>query len=113
MAEKTFHQVMLIFKMPRDPSLEISCIEVVLDDLVYVISSSEGFLTTNTDYVAWFSESSVGPIVDDCLVSGCRVLGGIACARRALEAHLRLHVETLQAWVRGLESVAVTREGYT
>ena len=60
---------MLIFKMPRDPSLEISCIEIVLDDLVYVISSSEGFLTTDTDYVAWFSESSVGPIVDDCLVS--------------------------------------------
>ena len=70
---------MLIFKMPRDPSLEISCIEIVLDDLVYVISSSEGFLTTDTDYVAWFLGSSVGPIIDDCLLNEGRGQFEITC----------------------------------
>ena len=37
--------------------------------------------------------------MDDCPVSGGRVLGGIAQAGRALEAHLRLHIDTLQAWL--------------
>ena len=52
------------------------------------------------------------PIIDDCLVSGGRILRGIAHAQRALEARLRLNVETLQAWVRDLESAATAREGY-
>ena len=45
-------------------------------------------------------------------MSGGRILRGIAYAQRALEARLRLNVETLQAWVRDLESAATAREGY-
>jgi len=63
-------------------------------------------------YANWFLASSAGPIIDDCLVSGGRVLGGIAHVQKALEARLGSHVEALQARVRDLESVAVTREGY-
>lgn len=44
-------------------------------------------------------------------MSGGRVLRSIACARRALEAYLRLHVETMQAWVRALKSTTLTRRG--
>ena len=40
------------------------------------------------------------------------MLGGIACACWALEAHLRLQVDTLQVRVRDLEGAAATREGY-
>ena len=50
--------------------------------------------------------------MDDCLVSGGRVLGGIAHPRRASKAYLRLHVDTLQARVRDLEGVATARERY-
>ena len=50
--------------------------------------------------------------MDDCLVSGDRVLGGIARSCQALEAHLRLHVNTLQARVRDLKGAAATRKGY-
>ena len=50
--------------------------------------------------------------MDDCPVSGGRLLGGIAQAGRALEAHLRLHIDTLQARVRVLKGVVATRKGY-
>ena len=55
---------------------------------------------------------SVGPIINDCLVSGGRVLGGIACAWRALKAHSGSHIEALQAQVQDLESAVVAREWY-
>lgn len=50
--------------------------------------------------------------MDDCPVSGRRVLGGITHAHWALEAHLRLQVDTLQAKVRDLEELASARERY-
>ena len=37
--------------------------------------------------------------MDDCPMSGGSVLSGIACICRALEAYLRLHIDTLQAWL--------------
>lgn len=40
------------------------------------------------------------------------MLGGIACAHWASEAHLRLQVDTLQDRVRYLEDMVVTKEGY-
>lgn len=60
---------MLIFRVPKDPPLEISCLEMVLDDPTYTIGSFEGFLTVDTDYAAWFLGSLIRPIIDDCLVS--------------------------------------------
>ena len=62
----------------------------------YTIGSFDDFITKDTDYFTWFLQSSAGPIMDDCLVSGSRVLGGIACTCLASEAHLRLHVDTLR-----------------
>ena len=103
---------MLIFRVPRDPPSEISFPDMVLDNPAYVIGSFEGFVTSNTDYATWFSESSTRPIINDCPVSGGRIFGGIASTRRASEARLMLHVETLQARVRDLESATATKEGY-
>ena len=95
MAKWTFHRVMPFFKVPKDPPSRIPCPEMILDDLDYMIGSFEGFITEATDYVTWFLESSVGPIINDCPVSKGRELEGFAYTQRASEAHLRLHVETL------------------
>lgn len=50
LAERTFHQFMLIFRVPRDPHLEISCPEMILDDLAHATGSFECFLTIATNY---------------------------------------------------------------
>ena len=81
-----------------------------LDDLAYAISSFEGFLTVATDYATWFLESSIEFIIDDCPVSRGRLLRGIAYAQRALEARLRLHVETLKVLARDLGSIAAVKD---
>lgn len=112
MTERTFHQVMLTFRVPRDPPLKISCSEMIMDDPVYVTGSFEGFLIEDTDFAAWFLLSSAGPTIDDCPVSGGRMLRGIAHARKASKACLGSHVETLLAQVQDLEIFAVTRKGY-
>ena len=52
---------------------------MVLDNPAYAIGSFEGFLTTDTDYVAWFLGSSVGPIIDDCLLNEGRGQFEITC----------------------------------
>jgi len=102
----TYHQVMPIFRVPRDPPQELSCSMLILDDLDYTTSSFEGFVTEDTDYFIWFLKSLTEPIMDDCPVSGGRLLGDIVHACRASKAHLRLHVDTLQARVRDLEGAA-------
>ena len=51
MAKRIFHQVMLTFRVPKDPPLEISCPEVIVDNPTYAIGSFEGFLIKDTDYV--------------------------------------------------------------
>ena len=42
---------MPIFRVPKDPPLELSSYEVILDDPTYETSSFEGFVTANTNYV--------------------------------------------------------------
>ena len=64
--------------MPRDSPLELSNSEIILDDPYYETSSFEAFVTVDTDYVTWFLQSLVGPIIDDCPVKGGKVLEGIA-----------------------------------
>ena len=103
---------MPVFKVPRDTPHDLSCFAVILVDLNYGIGSFEGFVTKDTNYVTWFLQSLVVPIIDDCLVSDGRVLDGIACALQALEAHLRLHVDTLYARMKEREGMATTRDGY-
>ena len=39
------------FRVPRDPSCELSCATMILDDLDYGTGSFEGFITEDTDYV--------------------------------------------------------------
>ena len=85
---------------------------MILDDPDYGISSFKGFVTKDINNVTWFLQSSARPIIDDSLVSGGRVLGGIAHACRTLKAHFRLHVDTLQNRVRELEGAATARDGY-
>ena len=81
-----------------------------LDDLAYAISSFEGFLRVAIDYATWFLKSSIEFIIDDCPVSRGRLLRGIAYAQWALEARLRLHMETLKALARDLESIATVKD---
>lgn len=83
------------FKVPRDPPPWISYHDMILDDPAYVIGSFECFLIAATNYATWFLESFAGPIIDDCPVSGSRVLRVITHTWWASEARLRLHVETL------------------
>ena len=88
---------MSIFRVPRDPPPELSNHEVILDNPTYETGSFEGFVMADTNYFAWFLQSSARPIIDDCPMSGGRVLKGIARARRVSEVHLSLQVYTLQA----------------
>ena len=85
---------------------------MILDDPDYVTSSFEDFVMEDTNYVTWFLQSSTGPIVDDCSMSGGRALGGITRARQASKAHLRLHIDTLQARMRDLKGAVTVRERY-
>ena len=103
---------MLISKVPRDPPHKLSYSAMILDNPNYGTSSFEGFVTKDTNYVTWFLQSLAEPIIDDCLMSGGKVLGGIAHTCWTSKAHLRLHVDTLQARVRKLEGVATARDGY-
>jgi len=82
---------------------------MILKDLAYAIGSFKGLLISAIDYATWFLKLSIGTIIDDCPVSGGRV---ITRTWQALEAHLRLHVVNLQARVRHLESAATTRDSY-
>lgn len=96
MVEMTFHQVMSVFKVPRDPPPKISYPAMIMDNPAYAIGSFKGFLTVTIDYATWFLESSDGPITDNFLLNRGKVLGRIKPIRGAAEACLRLHVETLQ-----------------
>ena len=53
---------------------------MIMDDPIYVTGSFEGFLIEDTDFAAWFLVSSAGPTIDNCPVSGGRMLRGIAHA---------------------------------
>ena len=64
---------------PGTPPQELTHFEKILDNPDHMIG-----------YFTWFLQSSTRSIMDDCLVSGGKVLGGIARARRVLEAYLRL-----------------------
>jgi len=41
---------MQIFRVPRDPPPEISCLKMILDEPTYAIGSFEGFVTIDTNY---------------------------------------------------------------
>lgn len=112
MGKRTFHQVMSIFRVPRDSPLKLSNSEIILDDSNYETSSFEAFVIIDTIYVTWFLQSLIGPIIDDFPMSSGRVLGGIARSRWVSEPHLRLHVDTLRARVIKLKGPIVAREGH-
>ena len=68
---------------------------MILDDPNYMTGSFDSFFTKDTDYFTWFLQSLIELVLDDCLMSGGRVLGSIAHAHRASVAHLGLQVDTL------------------
>ena len=110
MVERTFHQVMLVFGVPRDPPpLGLSFESIVMDNPAYGLFHA--YMDTSIDYATWFVASSTGPIMGDIPVSEGRVLGGIARAQVAFEVKGRLQVETLQARVTELETTT-TREAH-
>jgi len=41
---------MPVFRVPKDPSQELSCSGVILDDLGYTIGSFVGFVMEDADY---------------------------------------------------------------
>ena len=98
---------MLVFEVPRDPPpLGLSFESIVMDNPAYVMGSFDAYMYTSIDYATWFVASSAGPIMGDVPVSRGRVLGGIAHAQVAFRAKWRLQVETLQAKVTELKTVA-------
>ena len=111
MAERIFHQVMLIFGVRKDPPpLGLSFESIVMDNSAYTTGSFDAYVDTSKDYATWFTESSIGPIIGDVPVNGGRVLRGIVRAQVAFGAQWRLCAEDLQARVTELETIATVRE---
>ena len=70
MAKRTFHQVIPVYGLPRDPPPHgLSFKAIVLDDPKYAVT--------------WFAKSSTEPIIGDIPMSGGRVLGGTIPAQVA------------------------------
>ena len=62
LAKRTFHQVLPIYGVPRDPPPHgLSCKTIVLGNLAYAMSSFNACVDTNGDYTTWFVKSSTRP----------------------------------------------------
>lgn len=111
LAEKTVHQVMSVYGVPRDsPPHDLSFETMVLDDSAYAMGTFDAYMDTNRDYSTWFTKFSVGPIIKDVLVSGGRVLGSIIRAQVAIGVEWRACSKALEAKVTELKALLVTRE---
>ena len=111
MEETTFHQVMLVFGVPRDaPPLILSFESIVMENSAYAMGSFYAYMNTSRHYATWFAESSTRPIIGDVPMIRSRVLRGIIHAQVAYGAEWRLHAEALQARVTELETAAAARE---
>ena len=75
--ERTFHQVIPIYGMPKDsPPHGLSLEAMVLDDPKYATNTFDAYVDMSRDYTTWFVKSSVGPNIGDVPMNGGRVLGG-------------------------------------
>ena len=111
MVERTFLQVMPVFRVPKDPPpLDLSFKSIVMDDPAYATGSFDAYMDTSRDCATWFAKSSMGPIIGDIPVSGDKVLGGIVHAQVASGAEWRLHEKALEARVTDLEDTTIARE---
>ena len=73
LVERTFHQVMPVYRIPRDLTPHgLSFKAIVLDDLEYAMGAFNAYVDTSRDYSTWFAKSSVGPIIGDVPVSGVK-----------------------------------------
>ena len=51
MAERTFHQIMSVFGVPKDPPpLDLSFESIVMDNLAYATGSFNAYMDTSKDY---------------------------------------------------------------
>ena len=113
MVERTFHQVMLVFGVHRDPPpLGLSFESIAVDNPDYVAGSFNAYVDTSIDYATWFAMSSVGLIMGDVHVSKGKVLGGITRGQVASRAKWRSLAKTLQARVKELETTVAAKEAY-
>ena len=111
MAKKTFHQAMLVFGVPKDPPpFGLLFESIVMDNPAYATGSFDAYMDTSKDYATLFIESFIEPIIEDVLVSGGRVLGGIVHAQVASGTEWRLRAEALQARVTELRNAAAVME---
>ena len=79
--ERTSHQVIPIYGMPKDsPPHGLSFEAMVLDDLEYATSTFNAYVDMSRDYTTWFVKSSARPNIGDVPMSGGRVLGGVVPA---------------------------------
>ena len=114
MAKRTFHQVMPVYEVPKDPPPHgLSFEAIVLDDLEDAVGAFDAYVDMSRDYSTWFTESSAGLIVEDVPVSGGKVLGGTVCAQVAIRVEWRARVETTEAKVAEFEALFTTREAYS
>ena len=113
LAKRTFHQVMSVYGVPRDPPpYGLSFEAMVLDDLDYVTGAFDAYVDTSRDYSTWFVKYFAGPIIGDVLVSGGRGLGGAICTQVANEAEWRVCAETVEARVILFKALFTTREAH-
>ena len=81
MAERTFHQVMPVYGVARDPPpYSLSFEAMVMGDPDYTTGAFNAYVDMSKDYSTCFTESSAGPIIGDIPVSRGRVLGLVICA---------------------------------
>ena len=56
---------MSVYRVPRDSlSPGLSFESIVLDNPAYATSSFDAYVDTSRDFATWFTESSVGPIIE-------------------------------------------------
>ena len=112
--ERTFHQVMPVYRIPRDLTPHgLSFKAIVLDDLEYAMGAFNAYVDISRDYSTWFAKSSIGPIIGDVPVSGGKVLEGVVRTQVATGIEWRAHAKTTEAKAVEFEALFTARKVHT
>ena len=111
--ERTFDQVMPVYRVPRDLTPHgLSFKAIVLDDLEYTMGAFDAYVDTSRDYSTWFAKSSVGPIIGDVPVSGGKVLEGVVRTQVAIGIEWRARAKTTEAKAVEFEALFTARKAH-
>ena len=114
LVEMTFHQVMPVYRVPRDLTPHgLSFKAIVLDDLEYAMGAFDAYVDTSRDYSTWFAKSSVGPIIRDVPMNGGKVLEGVVRTQVATGIEWRARAKTAEAKAVEFEALFTARKVHT